>query len=409
MMRFKGSGKEPSVVAREVSVRYVLDGSVRRSGPLFRLTVRLVDATTGATVWSDKLGGRIEDVFAVQETLSRTIVDALRVTLMTQDATRLAAGPARRPTSAAAIEEYLKGRHFFALATADGLARAAECFRRATELDAEFAPAFAGLASTYVYMTIGWQALPSHETMPRAGAAARRAIQLDPRLAEAHVALGMVAMYYDWDPRSAEAEFREAIRLNANYAEAHSAYVRLLTSLELRFEEAIEHGRRAAAISPVDPWVLWYLGIAHYFARGLRGENRHPAADHRELHPHWGQGYFGLGVVLSTAGRPAEATASHLRAIELDGRWPQHVAWLGVSYALSGNEVGARQCLRELGKSGPRRKGALGVADAHPRRLRSSRRGDIGAGAGGGRALFDGDPPPESSFRGLRPTGSAIP
>ena len=83
MMRFKGSGKEPSVVAREVSVRYVLDGSVRRSGPLFRLTVRLVDATTGATVWSDKLGGRIEDVFAVQETLSRTIVDALRVTLIT--------------------------------------------------------------------------------------------------------------------------------------------------------------------------------------------------------------------------------------------------------------------------------------------------------------------------------------
>ncbi len=352
MMRFKGSDKEPSVIAREVRVRYVLDGSVRRAGPSFRLTVRLVDATTGATVWSDKLGGRIEDVFAVQETLSRTIVDALRVTLIPQDATRLAAAPTRRPSSAAAIEEYLKGRHLFALATADGLAKAAECFRRATELDAEFAPAFAGLASTQVYMTIGWQALPAHETMPRASAAARRAIQLDPGLAEAHVALGMVAMYYEWDPRSAEAEFREAIRLNANYAEAHSAYVRLLTSLELRFEEAIEHGRRAAAISPLDPWVLWYLGIAHYFARDYQARidiQRRII----ELHPHWGQGHFGLGVVLSTAGRAAEATASHLRAIELDGRWPQHVAWLGVSYALSGNEVGARQCLAELEGPGP--------------------------------------------------------
>ena len=347
MMRFKGSAKEPTVVAREVNVRYVLDGSVRRAGPSFRLTLRLVDATNGETVWSDKLGGRIEDVFAVQETLSRTIVDALRLTLSPQDAVRLADAPTRRPSSAAAVEEYLKGRHFFALATADGIARAVECFRRATELDAEFAPAFAGLAITYVYMTIGWQALPPRETMPKAGAAARSAIRLDPRLAEAHVALGLVAMYYDWDPRSAEAELREAIRLNANYAEAHTAYVRLLTSLELRFEEAIEHGQRAAAISPLDPWVLWYLGIAHYLARDYE-ERIKIQRRVIELHPHWGFGYFGLGVALSTAGQPAEATACHLRAIELDGRWPQHIAWLGVSYALSGNDAGARECLAEL-------------------------------------------------------------
>ena len=347
MMRFKRTGKEPRVVAREVGARYALDGSVRRAGPSLRLTVRLTDARDATVIWSDKINGSVEDVFAIQERISRTIVDALRIAFSPQDAQRLADSARPRAANAEAVEEYLRGRHFFALATEEGLAKSQASFRRATELDPTFAAAFAGLAHTSAFMTVGWQALPPRETMPKAQAAARRAVDLDPRLAEAHVALGVVAAFYDWDLPAAEREFREAIRLNANYAEAYYSYAQSLMWLDSRFAEAVEYGRRAVAISPLDPWALWYLGLAYYFGRDY--ETRIDI--HRRLialHPHWGFGYFGLGMTLSTVGQPAEATASHLRAIELDGRSPQHLAGLGASYTLSGNDAGALECLAEL-------------------------------------------------------------
>lgn len=344
---YRGVARDPRAIAGELGVRYVLDGSVRRAGPSFRLTIRVVDGASGTTVWSEKLGGMIEDVFVVQETLSRGIVEALRVKLDPREAVRLAEGPARRATSAAVIDAYLKGRHYFGLATADGLARALECFSRATELDPEFAPAFAGLATTYVFMTLAWQALPPRETMPKATTAARRAIQLDSQLAEAHVALGAIATFHDWDPRGAEAAFQNAIRLNANYAEARTGYVQTLIHLDTRFAEAVDQGQRAVAISPLDPWAHWMLGLAQYFARDYeaRIETQHRLI---ALHPHWGLGHFGLGVALSTIGRPTEATAHHLRAIELDGRSSGQIAWLGASYALSGNTSAALECLSEL-------------------------------------------------------------
>ncbi|HEY6830479.1 MAG TPA: protein kinase [Gemmatimonadaceae bacterium] len=347
MMRFKKTGKEPRAVAREVGARYALDGSVRRAGPSLRLTVRLTDARDAAVIWSEKINGSVEDVFAIQEQISRTIVDAMRVALTPQDAQRLNDSTRPRGANAEAIEEYLRGRHFFALATADGLAKSLASFQRATELDPSFAAAFAGFAHTSAFMTVGWQALPPRETMPKAQAAARRAVELDPRLAEAHVALGVVAAFYEWDLAAAERAFREAIRLNANYPDVFYSYAQSLMWLDTRFDEAVEHARRAVNISPLDPWALWYLGLAHYFGRNYEARID---IHHRliALHPHWGFGYFGLGMTLSTVGRPAEATACHLRAIELDGRSPQHLAGLGASYTLSGNDAGALECLAEL-------------------------------------------------------------
>jgi Flp pilus assembly protein TadD len=156
-----------------------------------------------------------------------------------------------------------------------------------------------------------------------------------------------VATFYDWDARGADAAFQEAIRLNANDAEAHSAYAQMLTSLEPRFSEALDHARRSLALNPIDPWAHWYVGFAQYFGRDYEGR----IETHRrllQLHPNWGMAHFGLGIALSTVGRPIEATACHLRAIELDGRGPNHVAFLGVSYALSGNATAAHACLAEL-------------------------------------------------------------
>jgi eukaryotic-like serine/threonine-protein kinase len=128
MMRFKGSGKEPAAVAHELNVRYVLDGSVRRSGNSLRLTARLTDAEDGSTLWSDKLGGELEDVFAMQERLSRTIVGALRLRLSADEEQQLSARPI---TDLRAYESYLLARQLIWTFSIPALERAQELLRNA--------------------------------------------------------------------------------------------------------------------------------------------------------------------------------------------------------------------------------------------------------------------------------------
>lgn len=347
MTRYKTSTKDPQTVARELNVRYVLDGSVRRAGPSFRLTLRLIDGVSGDTLWSDKLGGSVEDVFAVQEQLSRTIVDALRLTLSPQDEQRIAEQASARTASAEAVEAYLKGRHFFRHATSDGLVKALESFQRAADVDPNFAQALAALAYTYVWMTAAWLALPAHETMPKASAAARRALELDPNLPEAHVALALVATFYDWDPRAADRAFRQALRLNPNYADAHGWCTAPLIWLETRFDEALDHARRAVELNPVDPWARFQLCWTYFFSREFE-RSIAEAGRLIELEPLWGSGHYWLGGSLAMCGRASEAIASIERGIQLDGRGVHYVAWLGCSNAIAGRSAAARRCLAEL-------------------------------------------------------------
>jgi serine/threonine protein kinase/tetratricopeptide (TPR) repeat protein len=131
MMRYKGTDREPIAVARELNTRYVLDGSVRRAGQSLRLTVRLTDSATATTVWSDKLGGTVDDVFAMQERISRTIVDALRLTLSPQEERRLAERPI---VDMRAYESYLQARQALWTFTVPSMERARRLVENALAL-----------------------------------------------------------------------------------------------------------------------------------------------------------------------------------------------------------------------------------------------------------------------------------
>jgi Flp pilus assembly protein TadD len=182
--------------------------------------------------------------------------------------------------------------------------------------------------------------------MPKARAAAHRARELAPGLAEAHIAVGAVATY-DWDLSRAEQAFQEALRLNPNDAWAHFNYTLPLMFLDTRFDEALDHIRQAARLSPVDPWIQLYYGIVHYFSRDFE-----LAIDRtRQLitvEPLWGFGHYLLAGSLARAGKLAEAETAAHRGIELDGRGAHHVAWLGFTYAMAGREDKARECLAEF-------------------------------------------------------------
>jgi TolB-like protein/lipoprotein NlpI len=335
--RLKGTHKDLRTLAEELRVTYVVSGRVRKSARDVRITAQLVDARDDTTIWADKYSGRLGDVFALQEQVSSSIAHALQLRL---------APPPRAPKPAA-VEAFLKARHFFRQTTGEGFEKALDWFERATRLDPDYAPAFAGVAQTCVWISAGWSVRPPREMMPRGRAAAQQAVAIAPGLPEAHVALGLVATYHDWDPRAASAAFTEALRLNPNYGDAHKWYSMPLIWLDTRFDEALEHVHRAIGLDPVDPSLQVQCLFVHYFSRNFE-EAIAQGEQTLALDPLYGFAHYALGTALATAGRPDAAIDSLTRSIQLDGLGAQHHAWLGCSHAILGNRPAAIEHLTEL-------------------------------------------------------------
>ncbi len=340
----KGKGHDLQTIAGKLNVRTVLEGSVRKAGNRIRVTAQLVNASDGQHLWAERFDREVADVFAIQDEIALNIVGKLKINLLGEEKKLVLK---RHTENLEAHSWYLKGRHFFRQATTEGMQKALGAYQRAIESDPTYAPAFAALAYTYVWMTAAWLALPASETMPKARTAAQQALALEPTLPEAHVSLALVATFYDWNLPGAERAFNEALRLNPNYAEAHGWYTAPLIWLDTRFAEALDHGRHAVDLNPVDPWARFQLCWTHYFGRDFEGAIAQ-ARQLINLDPLWGSGHYVLGVALVTAGRAAKALASIQRAIELDGRVVHCIAWLGLSYAIAGKNDEALGCLAEL-------------------------------------------------------------
>ena len=244
-MVFKGSKKDVRSIGQELNVRYVLEGSVRKTGNKLRITAQLIDAPNDAYLWVEKFNGVLDDVFDIQEKVSHAIVDSLRLELTPQERARLVE---KSPVDPEAHELYLGGRYHLNQATPSELTKAIELFEDAIRKDPGYALAYAGLACAYNYL--GWLGGVAGEVYPKAKQAAVRALEIDETLAEAHAVLGYAATFYDWDWATAERELERAIALNPNYAEGYLHYSWYLGSQE-RLEEARAAIVRASELDPL--------------------------------------------------------------------------------------------------------------------------------------------------------------
>lgn len=259
----KGKALDLRAIRDTLGVEAVLEGSVRRAGGRLRVSARLVDATSGYQVWSDEYDRELEDVFAVQDAITRAIVDALRP--------RLAGGrrmPVTRDASTdfGAYEAFLQGRYFWTNhRTPAGLDSARAFYEQAVARDSGFALAYAGLADIYNYSGFFGYMRPK-QASPAAREAALRALALDSLLPEAHAALAYVYMQYDWNWPAAEREIRRALELNPSFSLGHRRYAYWLATAR-RFDEAIAEAERALALDPLDGVSTLDLGFIHWFAR----------------------------------------------------------------------------------------------------------------------------------------------
>ena len=317
---FKGKNLSVRKIGEELLVATVLEGSVRRQGNEVRIVAQLINAADGYHLWSKTYDRTLENVFAVEDELARSITDALRPQLLKKGAPLV--GEATSSTEAHDL--YLRGRHFWNKRTADDLKRATALFRQALDVDPRYALAHAGLADSYALLAEYSPARPE-EVLPQASEHARKALELDPALAEPHATLALLAMD-DFDWSRAEREFKRAIELRSAYATAHHWYAMLLATLG-RVGEARVQAEQALQLDPASLIANNMLGLVYYASRDYP---RAVEALRRtlELDPGFGIARALLACAYIGAGRKQEALAEIARVSDADFDQAAFRAWV---------------------------------------------------------------------------------
>ena len=210
-MHYKYAEKTTPEIAKELGVDALVEGSVVRSGNRLRLTVQLVQTRNDAHIWANSYERELEDVVSLEGELSREIAGQIRIRLTPEQAERFAE---KRTVDPEAYALYLQGRYYWHQRKEEFLTRAIGYFEQSIARDPKFAPAYAGLADTYLVLPFFKRSGDERESYERAGIAAEKALELDPRSEDALKSDAYVKMYRDWDFKGAEREFRQALALN---------------------------------------------------------------------------------------------------------------------------------------------------------------------------------------------------
>jgi serine/threonine-protein kinase len=275
---FKGKQQDIREIGKKLNVATVLEGSVRKDGNRLRVTAQLNSVADGYHLWSETYERELKDVFAVQDEISRAIVDTLQLKL---------ASPGRqsRPSSAnvEAYDFYLQGRYHWSRWRSEGAERAIEYFQQAIQKDPNYAAAYSGLADSYAWMGF-FGAMPPNDAMPKARQAALKALSIDDSLAAAHTSLGYVKALHEFDWPGAEREFKRALQLNAGDSDAHFGYgITYLVPMG-RLDEAVHEMQTSRDLDPLSPIANTYLGLAYHFV-GNRAESATQLRKALELDP----------------------------------------------------------------------------------------------------------------------------
>ena len=244
VMQLKGSEKDLKTIGRQLQVRYVLEGSVRKAGNNLRITAQLIDATTDAHLWAEKYTGTLDDVFDIQERVSRAIVDALKLKLSPQAEHRIAERPIGNVD---AYDCHLKGRQEIELQTKEGFDRALDLFRRGLDIIGENAVLYAGIAYVYWnYVNIG---IEQEAYIEKAEEYANKALALNSQSAEAHFVLGLLDLACRGNQRAAVDRLKEN-----NPDDPHALFYLVIAYFTVgRAEAAGAAARRLKLIDPLTP------------------------------------------------------------------------------------------------------------------------------------------------------------
>jgi len=335
MKQFKDSKEPASVIGRKVGAKALVGGSLMFVGDQVQITIMLYEASRDRQIWSNTFSGAASDIMVLQSQIVRAIAEKLKAELTPQSEAQLAAA---KPVNPEVYSAYLKGvRHNNDWA----LEQALEQFRRALRIDPKFAPAYAGMAISYVNLAIGYEMHPD-QAAPLARAAAVQAVQLDDNSADAHLALAWAKLNLDWDWSGAESEFKQALKISPNDGFILSRYSFYLV-MAGKAEESVPIARRVYEGHWGDlAWIYFYARryddtIAFIIKERARGA----------IPPEWD---FMLVIAYVLRGRAKEALAECETARALPGFYDNQwgLAYVGYAYAALGRRDKALEMLNRL-------------------------------------------------------------
>jgi TolB-like protein/DNA-binding winged helix-turn-helix (wHTH) protein len=326
VMGYKHKDIRLDQIARDLSVQYVLENSIRESGDHLRLTAQLIQVKDQTHLWSQDYDYLAKDILNVQDDVAKAVAREIRVRLTSQQRAELAQS---RPVNPEAFDAYLQGYHFFQGSTDKDADMAAKYFERATQLDPSYA-----LAWAYLSRARNWQAneglISMEEGRRLAREAVERALSLNPNLAEAHAQMGRIKQQVDYDWAGANASFQRAVALEPGNPE-YISLAALLAACFGRFDVALQLARRAVDLDPLNAGSWEALAETELFM-GLLDQSAADSKKALELDPdHWASP-INLGRNYLLQGRPQDALPEIERV-----HYAPYRAWL---YALTYYELG---------------------------------------------------------------------
>ena len=306
----KGKNEDLRTHGEKLNVDTILEGSVRKEGRRVRITAQLIKTADGFHLWSNTYDRQLNDIFAVQDDIARSVAASLKVALL---------GEKRGPSQGKNVEVYnafLQGRYFYERGDKESLQRSVSYYEQAVQLDPNYARAWAGLADARASQA-GPGYIPLDQGYRSALEAAQRSLALDANLADAHAALASIKWVYEWDWASADASFQRALALEPGNARALDGAAQLARTLG-RFEEAFALDRRAVELDPLSASAYKNLGVHAYYA-GRLGDALNALKKVLDLNPENPQIHEVLGRVLLAQGRLPQALAEMER--ESDPSW----------------------------------------------------------------------------------------
>jgi serine/threonine-protein kinase len=331
---FKGKSVNAREVGEKLNVANVLEGSLRRDGNRVRVTAELINAHSGFHLWTETYDRELAGVFALQDEITRSIVDALKIKL----AISL---PVHEQRNTEVYDLYLQGLYFSNKSSEEDLRRALSFFQRAVEKDPTFARAWTGIAKVWYFLADVY--VKPLDAYPASKEAALKAIALDEKDADAHCYLSEAKRVLDWDLAGAEAELNHALELDSNSAPAHF-FSALLPLFRGELKEGLRLVLEAEKLDPVSP-ITSYVATAAYLANDQIDEAISEGQRTSQLDPN----YFYLDSDLAAAYREKgnfdEAIALYTKAQEAT-HLPS--SGLAITYARMGRETEAQNILAEL-------------------------------------------------------------
>jgi adenylate cyclase len=329
---FKDRQADLREVASKLNVAHVLEGSVRREGSRVRITAELIDARGGFTLWSDTFEREMQSIFALQDEITRAIVDSLKL--------KLEIAPPPQARSLAAYDSYLQGLFYSDKSTEEALRTSLRHFRRALEIDPRFSRAWTGTAKAWLWLADAYVA--PLEAYANVRDAAVNALKIDKDAAEAHVYLGESKRILDWNMDGAAREFCRAIAIDPNSTTSNYFSAAFWAARGDR-EDALKYLERTATIDPASLWVSNFASeLYRYF--GLFDRAIEAGKRALELDPTFLYGEPLLAAAYREMGKFDDAIELYQRSERISGRPPFGLA---ATYAKMNRPDEARDALRK--------------------------------------------------------------